>query len=500
MPKDTQTTNVSPGAKLSHTDLQGPPVPPHILPAERWFADGVIKMQRGVDPNGFGIFATRPFAKGELIGRFGGKLVSATKIDDYVARIGAYGHHVHHDWYVCPEDGSDVAARGAINHSCEPNTGMSGSLELVAMRDIAASPEAPAEFLIDYAITGSPVGGFSGCLCGTASCRGTITRDDWRKPGIGDAYKAFLPPFKARALDPGSQAPCPLLEFLDQLPADPRPPKHLADQYDAVFFDAVGVLIDQSGALPKARDVLAELNMLKRPYFVVTNVSSGTDDEILARLQNAGLPIPSADCIVSAGTVTRSHVMAKLHKGRKVAYFGPDAAARRVLGPDPNLVNVATAPHFDDLVVLDEDGVDYHAAAENVLSVFAQSWRDTRQLPDILVANSDKLCPGQNGNMVLGPGMIVSMIEAAMTTIGAPAPNQVTLGKPGAPIFDYALEKAQTRNVLMVGDQMETDVKGAARADLDAALVTTGIGSNVATGSSGPTHVLPDLGALIAPV
>ena len=51
----------------------------------------------------------------------------------------------------------------------------------------------------------------------------------------------------------------------------------------------------------------------------------------------------------------------------------------------------------------------------------------------------------------------------------------VRLGKPHAAIFQKALERSGTRDMVMVGDQLETDVRGAAEFGIDSALVGTGI-------------------------
>jgi ribonucleotide monophosphatase NagD (HAD superfamily) len=49
------------------------------------------------------------------------------------------------------------------------------------------------------------------------------------------------------------------------------------------------------------------------------------------------------------------------------------------------------------------------------------------------------------------------------------------LGKPHAPIFRKALERSGTRDMVMIGDQLETDIYGAVEFGLDAVLVNTGI-------------------------
>ncbi|UVC15368.1 SET domain-containing protein-lysine N-methyltransferase [Mesorhizobium onobrychidis] len=121
-------------------------LPEKILPPAGKWAPEAVKMQRSVDPTGHGLFAIRSVRKGEIIVRFGGRLDPADHIDAYVAKAGKFGHQAHPRWYGCPENADEISRIGAINHSCEPNVGLSDTL--VAMQHIIASKEGPVELLI----------------------------------------------------------------------------------------------------------------------------------------------------------------------------------------------------------------------------------------------------------------------------------------------------------------------------------------------------------------
>jgi uncharacterized protein len=61
------------------------------------------------------------------------------------------------------------------NHSCDPNSGYNGADHIVALRAIKAGDEIVMDygtfsFSFDHAFT---------CGCGTAKCRGKVTRSDW---------------------------------------------------------------------------------------------------------------------------------------------------------------------------------------------------------------------------------------------------------------------------------------------------------------------------------
>ncbi|WP_258597772.1 HAD-IA family hydrolase [Mesorhizobium sp. AR07] len=282
----------------------------------------------------------------------------------------------------------------------------------------------------------------------------------------------YFPPSKARAVQPSTESACPQTAALES-----PPPQTLADCYDAILFDATGVLISQNDALPGAADILARLDTSGQPYYIVTNISSGSDETILARLRGAGLPIPAVDRIVSAGGVARHRVLEELAAGRLVSYVGSAQAAHDIFGKHPNLHCADTVETFDTLVVLDDEGFDFKRGADHILSTFRRRLIETGEMPRIIAANADIIYPSKNGTLVFGPGIIGPMLQAGLAPFGAPPISVEIMGKPGRAIFEECIARAGTDRLLMVGDQVDTDIKGAKAAGLDALLVTTGLNS-----------------------
>ncbi len=74
-----------------------------------------------------------------------------------------------------------------MNHSCEPNVGVQGEMEFVALADIPAGEE----LTFDYAMTeDGDLRMF--CECGTRSCRGVVTGSDWKKIDVRAMYEGFF--------------------------------------------------------------------------------------------------------------------------------------------------------------------------------------------------------------------------------------------------------------------------------------------------------------------
>jgi SET domain-containing protein len=150
------------------------------------------KIEVKISPlGGIGIFAKDKIVKGEIIGIPAGILIEKKDWLDYTKENGDLGMQIDDNFFLCPESREDVEKIGAVNHSCNPNTGMDGTLLNVAMRDI----EQGEECTVDYGTCFSFHKEF-GCNCGTENCRKKITSEDWKidelQNRLGDYFSYFL--------------------------------------------------------------------------------------------------------------------------------------------------------------------------------------------------------------------------------------------------------------------------------------------------------------------
>lgn len=127
--------------------------------------DGIIAKN---SQNGMGVFASKPFARGEFILSAKGRILDDADFED-----GSYedchclqiGEHTY------------IGASGEIddfvNHSCDPNAGykITGEqADLVAIRDIQAGEE----ITFDYSTSMHNDANELDCACGAPHCRGRI--------------------------------------------------------------------------------------------------------------------------------------------------------------------------------------------------------------------------------------------------------------------------------------------------------------------------------------
>ena len=146
------------------------------------------------DRGGHTVVAREWIAKGELIVVWSGTLVDGGQLSALPATVRRYSLQVEENHYLVSL--SDCESPDYVNHSCNPNAGLSGQIALVAMRDIAAGEE----ITYDYAMSdGSSYDEFS-CGCGSAQCRGAVTGRDWKRSELWQRYAGYFSPYLQRRI------------------------------------------------------------------------------------------------------------------------------------------------------------------------------------------------------------------------------------------------------------------------------------------------------------
>jgi hypothetical protein len=144
---------------------------------------------------GLGVFATAPIPAGEVVAAFGGHVADRAEFEHLPPDRQVHSLQIAEQLFlVCPER-AEPADR--FNHSCEPNCGIAGNVILVTLRPVAAGEQ----LTFDYAMCDSdPYDEFE-CVCGTASCRGKVTGNDWMIPELQDRYRGWFSSYLQRRID-----------------------------------------------------------------------------------------------------------------------------------------------------------------------------------------------------------------------------------------------------------------------------------------------------------
>jgi 4-nitrophenyl phosphatase len=207
--------------------------------------------------------------------------------------------------------------------------------------------------------------------------------------------------------------------------------------------------------------VVEKIRRAGKKLFILTNNSTDTTEEIHGNLASLGIPVLPQEIL----TTTRLTAEYIAEKYGKVTYHligekGLDeelrkAGLRRTYGA-----------RADVLVV----GLDRRLTYRKL----DMAVRAVRNGADIIATHKARLYMSRDGPAI-AVGPIVKAIEYATRK------RAVSIGKPSPLMFQMALQRAgcKEEEAVMIGDQFETDISGAARLGIASVLVLTGVDKRI---------------------
>lgn len=265
----------------------------------------------------------------------------------------------------------------------------------------------------------------------------------------------------------------------------------LLGRYEGILLDAYGVLVDASGALPDAPPLIAELNRRGTPYAIVTNDASRSPATYVQRFTSLGLAI-GAERIVTSGSLLPGYFRDRGLAGARTLVLGTADSYAYVR--EGGGVPVALEPgiEIDALAVCDDSGTPFLEGIELGLSACIRAM-DAGRRPALVVPNPDLVFPKGGGELGFTAGAMALLIEAALTR-RYPGANLGfdRLGKPAPHLFVEGRRRLGVDRVVMIGDQLETDVAGACAAGIDVAMLS-GISRYDPRAAITPTYLLASI-------
>jgi HAD superfamily hydrolase (TIGR01458 family) len=248
----------------------------------------------------------------------------------------------------------------------------------------------------------------------------------------------------------------------------------------AFCFDLDGTLYQGGSAIPGAVELIARLRAADVPCRFLSNTTSRPRARIAARMRSYGFAIED-DEILNA---TRAGGLWLDAQGiRKVAAFVPDESK-----PDLGRVEHVGDGPVEAVVIGDMAGAWTDAHLQEAFSHLMAGAE--------LVALSRDRFWHDGARLVMDCGGYVAALEHAS------GKQAHVVGKPSAAFFQAALASLggdiPAQDVVMVGDDIETDVGGAQRAGLQGWLVQTGKYDAARVAASGvrPERVLRNVAVL----
>ncbi|MFV0294758.1 MAG: HAD-IIA family hydrolase [Hyphomicrobiaceae bacterium] len=222
-----------------------------------------------------------------------------------------------------------------------------------------------------------------------------------------------------------------------------------------LLLDCDGVLYRGDQPIPGAREFLQWARTEGIPFAAITNNARRTADGYAAKLKAMGFDFP-ANRIVTSGHAAARH-LARRSPGATVFVAGPEALKEELVAAGMKLDGTP------DFVVA---GIDEHLPMETLIAAARHIARGAQ----LVVTNPDHTHPTPDGPMAEA-GAVQAFLESAGGVKACVA------GKPNPAIFTLGLERIglTAGEVMMIGDNLETDITGANAAGLTSTLVETGL-------------------------
>ncbi|PWF99616.1 TIGR01457 family HAD-type hydrolase [Levilactobacillus bambusae] len=250
-------------------------------------------------------------------------------------------------------------------------------------------------------------------------------------------------------------------------------------KYKAYFIDLDGTIYAGKTRYPAAKRFIERLQAAGTPFLFVTNNTTKLPEDVVKNLADNHDIHVSVDNVYTAGLATADYLDEQATSGPRTVYVIGEAGLKRALLAKRFIIDEVTPRYV--VVGLDSDAT-YHKFATATLAI--------QRGATFIGTNSDSNIPKEQGLMP-GAGSLVKMVEYATQQ------RAFYIGKPEAIIMTKALSRMNLRpeDVVMVGDNYNTDIKAGQNVGMDTLLVYTGVSTpeQMALVDRKPTHAIKSL-------
>ena len=231
----------------------------------------------------------------------------------------------------------------------------------------------------------------------------------------------------------------------------------IESKYDTFFIDLWGVIHNGVKLYSEAIAVLENLNRVKKRFVLMSNAPRPSKDveDFLIKLKMNKIFTKN---IFTSGEAALKSLQNNTY-GKNFYHLGPLRDNSIFQGLEKNKKGIDEADFILCTGFLDkhEDELDYY---RNLLKKYTKLVMVCTN-PDLVVHRGDKeeYCAGTLAEIFKGLGGEV-----------------VYFGKPHPEIYKFCIKKDE--NILVIGDNIRTDIKGANNMKFDSLLITTGIHKN----------------------
>lgn len=258
--------------------------------------------------------------------------------------------------------------------------------------------------------------------------------------------------------------------------------------YAGYVFDLDGTIFLGDDLLPGVSQTLSRLRERGAPIRFLSNNCTKSGGEYIEKLTRLGLEARPGELVTPINTTIGW--LNEHHPAASLLVLGSDALQRALSAAGFKLSRDAS--DVDEVVA----SYDQRFNFESLQIAFDAIWFHERAI--LIETNPDRYCPYPGGRGEPDAAAITAAIEACTGTTCV-----VSLGKPSAAMFREVAKGLglPSEDLIMVGDRLATDIKMAAEAGVDSALVLTGDSDPKDVASvpvtERPTYVLESLAELL---
>jgi glycerol-1-phosphatase len=228
--------------------------------------------------------------------------------------------------------------------------------------------------------------------------------------------------------------------------------------YDQVILDLDGCVWIGPRPIPGAVDAINAIRAAGLRLAFVTNNSWQSGEDQVAKLWGMGVQASLADVVTVGGAM--QHLLAETRRGRTAFVVGSEPMFRHVQDAGLRVLNGTDLASRAEVVIV-------AATLELTYDDLKNAALAARRNGDLVASGRDPTYPMPEGYWP-GTGAILAAVETASGQTAS------IVGKPEPQLFLTALDRIGDGRTLVIGDRLDSDVLGASRAHLDAALVLTG--------------------------
>lgn len=231
----------------------------------------------------------------------------------------------------------------------------------------------------------------------------------------------------------------------------------MMDHYKAVCFDLDGTVYRGNEVIPEAAILIEGLQQNGIEPYYVTNNSTLTARQFQSKLLQMGIGTGPDQIMTSA--IASAKYCKEHFGGASIMMIGEEGLEQALLSEGFQL----TASNPDVVVIGIDRGITYEKLAAASLAIRAGA--------HFIATNGDRAFPTERG-LVPGNGSFVKLLESTTDS------NAIYVGKPEPHMLHFIQQKGYRKDeMIMIGDNYETDIQAGIRFGIDTIHVEGGVTS-----------------------